>query len=278
MSFNEVKIHGTEDFPFELYEIDFSHPKYEMAHHWHSNVEIIRVLSGSLSVTLNNKTFLASDGETVFVNSETVHGATPNNCVYECIVFNLNFLKTGNIVCDGFLDDLCEHHAYLFDKIGNEKTNPTIERLFKSIRDKKEGYQFLVIGAINELIGILKENKLYTYQVEGLGENENKNVVKLKTVLQFIRQNFDKEITLDDMADAVGFSTKYFCNFFKNMTGKTPVGYLNVYRIEKACKKLLTTDMPITQIAYSCGFNDLSYFIKTFKQIKNCTPKQYRKV
>ena len=80
------------------------------------------------------------------------------------------------------------------------------------------------------------------------------------------------------MADAVGFSTKYFCNFFKNMTGKTPVGYLNVYRIEKACKKLLTTDMPITQIAYTCGFNDLSYFIKIFKQIKNCTPKQFRKV
>ena len=278
MSFNEVKIHGTEDFPFELYEIDFSHPKYEMAHHWHSNGEIIRILKGSLSITLNNKTFLANGGETIFVNSETVHGATPNDCIYECIVFNLNFLKTGNIVCDGFLDDLCEHHAYLFDHIGNDITNQTIERLFTSIKEKKEGYQFLVIGAINELIGLLKENKLYTHQLESFSEKENKNVVKLKTVLQFIRQNFDKEITLDAMADAVGFSTKYFCNFFKNMTGKTPVGYLNMYRIEKACKKLLTTDMPITQIAYTCGFNDLSYFIKIFKQIKNCTPKQFRKV
>ena len=93
MSFNELKQHGTEDFPFGIYIIDKSHPKYEMAFHWHASVEIIRVLKGELSITLDNKNFVAKSGDVVFVNSETIHGATPENCEYECLVFPLSFLK-----------------------------------------------------------------------------------------------------------------------------------------------------------------------------------------
>ena len=63
----------------------------------------------------------------------------------------------------------------------------------------------------------------------------------------------------------------------KELTGKTPVEYLNSYRVERACRKLLGSDLSITQIAYGSGFNDLSYFIKTFKKIKGSSPSIYRK-
>ncbi|MBE5741818.1 MAG: helix-turn-helix domain-containing protein [Clostridiales bacterium] len=277
MSFNEIKQHGTADFPFELYKIDHTHPKYEMAMHWHYNAEIIRVLKGKLSVSLNNRKLEVTEGETVFVNSETIHGATPSNCAYECIVFDLAFLKSGNLACDSFLDNLLNHHAYIFDKINSPDTNQIIDKLFTSLDNRADGFQFKVIGAINELIGTLKEKKSFAYQIEGLSEKDERKVLKLKRILTFIRENFDKELTLDDMAVAAELSTKYFCSFFKTTTGKTPIEYLNDYRVERAARKLLGTDMAITQIAYSCGFNDLSYFIKTFKQIKGCTPKNYRK-
>ena len=61
------------------------------------------------------------------------------------------------------------------------------------------------------------------------------------------------------------------------MTSKKPMEYLNSYRVEKAAAKLLTSDASITDIAYSCGFNDLSYFIKTFKSLKGVTPARFRK-
>ena len=61
------------------------------------------------------------------------------------------------------------------------------------------------------------------------------------------------------------------------MTYRTPIDYLNYYRIERACYQLLTTNHSITEIAYSSGFNDLSYFIKTFKKYKGVTPKNYLK-
>jgi AraC-like DNA-binding protein len=277
MSFNETKLHGSEDFPFQLYKIDYTHPKYEMVMHWHYNVEIIRVLSGTLTVTLNNLKFTVTKGEIVFVNSETLHGALPHDCVYECVVFNLSFIKSGNVASDLFLDSLLNHHAYIFDKINDFYVDGIINKLFSALDKREDGYQFIVLGAVNELIGVLKQKKAYSYQVEGLNEKDEKNVAKLKRILAFIRENFDKELTLDDIALASDLSTKYFCSFFKNMTGKTPIEYLNDYRVERAARKLLGSDMPITQIAYTCGFNDLSYFIKTFKKIKGCTPKNYRK-
>jgi AraC-like DNA-binding protein len=61
------------------------------------------------------------------------------------------------------------------------------------------------------------------------------------------------------------------------MTGKTPVEYLNEYRIERATQKLLSSDQSVTDIAYSCGFNDLSYFIKTYKSHKGISPGGVRR-
>ena len=78
------------------------------------------------------------------------------------------------------------------------------------------------------------------------------------------------------MANVVGFTTKYFCQYFKKMTGKTPIDYLISFRIEWASRKLVETDESITSIAYSCGFNDTSFFIRTFRRLKNTTPKKYR--
>ena len=61
------------------------------------------------------------------------------------------------------------------------------------------------------------------------------------------------------------------------MTKSTPIEYLNTYRVERAARKLLNSDTSVTDISYMCGFNDLSYFIKTFKAIKGVTPAKFRK-
>lgn len=277
MSFNELKQHGTEDFPFGIYIIDKSHPKYEMAFHWHASVEIIRVLKGELSITLDNKNFVAKSGDVVFVNSETIHGATPENCEYECLVFPLSFLKSGNRTCNRFLEDLTDKNCKLDFLPRSEELKACANELFKTVKERKNGYQFVAIGLVNQLIGWFIATDQYSYETDGLNVKDEQKVLKLKRTLAFIRENFDKEITLDEIAVAAGFSTKYFCSFFKSMTGKSPVEYLNSYRVERACRKLLGSDLTITQIAYGSGFNDLSYFIKTFKNLKGCPPSVYRK-
>lgn len=275
MSFNEIKQHGTEDFPFELYNVDKEHPKYKMAFHWHASVEVIRVISGRLSVNLDDQALEAQDGDILFVNSEVIHGATPHDCIYQCLVFNPAFLKSGNDGCNVFLDNLLSQNTHLPARIEDETLKNILIALMTEMDERTEGFAFKVLGLAAQFFGTVQEKNYFARQ--SYEEKDTQKIHRLKKVLKYIRDNFASEITLDDMAREADLSTKYFCSFFKSMTGTTPVKYLLTYRIERAARKLLGTDESITQIAYNCGFNDLSYFIKTFKEVKKITPKNYRK-
>ncbi len=277
MIFNELKQHGTEDFPFELYRLREGHPKYEMAFHWHANLELVRVLKGELQLTLDGRSYPVREGEVAIINSETVHGATPRDCEYECIVFNLAFLKTGNGVCDAFLDNLLSHAAFLSERPTAPTVVALVQRVFEAIGENDEGYAFRVVGNMQTLLGELWRTGEFSSHLPPSFVHDEKKVLKLKAALKYIRESFAKDITLEDMAAVAGLSSKYFCKFFKDLTGTTPVSYLTTYRIERATRKLLSTDHSVTQIAYDCGFNDLSYFIKTFKAAKGVSPKEYRR-
>ena len=104
-----------------------------------------------------------------------------------------------------------------------------------------------------------------------------KRILQLKQVLEFIEKNYANPITLQELSASVSMSPKYFCRFFSEMTHQTPVDYLNRQRIEEACLQLAATDDSITEIAYRNGFNDLSYFRRTFKKYKGMTPGKYQR-
>ena len=74
MIYNELIERGTQDFPIEFYHLDQSHPKYVMQYHWHKEIEIIRVLEGTLKVNLNNTEIAMTRDDMVFVNAEIIHG------------------------------------------------------------------------------------------------------------------------------------------------------------------------------------------------------------
>ncbi len=93
----------------------------------------------------------------------------------------------------------------------------------------------------------------------------------------FIRENFDKPLTLEITARRVRMSKTYFCKMFREKTGFGFSDYLAGVRITEAAKMLTDTDMNITEIATKCGFNDSSYFATVFKRIKGVTPVKYRK-
>ena len=81
---------------------------------------------------------------------------------------------------------------------------------------------------------------------------------------------------LNELSRIAGMSPKYFCSYFHSIIHRTPIDYLNYYRIERACSELSTSDLTLTEVAYRCGFSDVCYFIKTFKRYKGITPRRYR--
>lgn len=70
---NEDRLRGTYEFPFEFHHIDSTHPRYVMSYHWHVECEIMRILQGTLTVTLDEKSFTAKAGDVIFVNSGVLH-------------------------------------------------------------------------------------------------------------------------------------------------------------------------------------------------------------
>lgn len=280
MSFNELKQRGTADFPIELYKIDETHAQYEMTSHWHSENELIRVRHGQLSVKLNSSVYTLTDGDCVFVNSETVHGAIPESCVYDCVVFDAAaFLKA-------FPEESSPLSSFLGGTLSVNEYFPSEQKnigyafdLLISALDEPEnlGKKYKVTGCIYSLFGEIISGGHFYSPEHGSDVGSEKSVIKLKKVLYHIGKSYDTHLTLDELAAIAGMSPKYFCSFFREMTRQSPFEYINAYRTDRAAKLLLSTDMSITDIAFSCGFSDLSYFIKTFKSLKGTTPRVFRK-
>ena len=118
-------------------------------------------------------------------------------------------------------------------------------------------------------------NSFYSEDEKVLDKNKIRTE-QMKTVLKLISENYNQQITLEDMAEKAGMSPKYFCRVFKETTHRTPIEYLNAYRVDQACSLLRSSDESLINISLNCGFNDFSYFIKIFKKYKGMTPHKYR--
>ena len=102
------------------------------------------------------------------------------------------------------------------------------------------------------------------------------NSRRIENIMHHLYNNFDKSITLHDAAQIASMSEVAFSRFFKLRTGKTFIDTLNEIRLGHASRLLIDTTQSITEIAYKCGFNNISNFNRLFKSKKNCSPKEYR--
>lgn len=278
IEYKEQRAQGTFNFPIAYYHVTPRSPRYVMQLHWHTEYEIIRILSGELELSLNDDVKTYKKGDVIFVTDGVLHGGTPNDCIYECIVFDLKILLKDNHACTKTIQDIINHKITINSLLteNNETILPIVKNLFHALSRKKVAYEFMTQGYLYQLLGIIVQEHLYSEQA--LGDIPPERLEPIKNVLEYIEKNYYNNISLDQLAREAGMNPKYFCRYFKGMTGRTPVDYLNYYRIECACEMLSTQDLSVKETSISCGFNDESYFIKTFHKYKNVTPKQYIKV
>lgn len=269
----EDKRHGTIDFPFELYCVNKNYPRYEMPFHWHIEYEMIFVKKGRLKLILDGKSFCVNEGESAFISGGVVHGGFPEECEYFCIVFDLASLFKDVALCSKSIAEFLTNTDY-FTGVYSSKTKQTqtVCKILSFMQTREKGYDLNVIGLLWELLGVF----ISSPNERSIQLNDKIQIQKLKNVLSYIRKNIDKNITLEELAQVSGMSPRYFCRVFKSMTGRTPIEYVNYYRVETASQMLIATGESITEIALNCGFNDMSYFSKTFKKFKGISPSKFR--
>lgn len=277
LDYKENQQQGTFDFPIAFYHLEEGNAQYQMPYHWHPEYEIIRILEGSLGLVLDGKLFSAEKGDILFLSDGVLHGGVPQNCVYECIVFDMNLLMKNNHICGKQIQSIMRHetviHRYLPDSIPGLRE--IVNTLFSAMNDQPAGYEFTTQGALYELLGIILRERLYETG-SGTADLSARRLMQFKNVLSYIEIHYPEAISLNALAKIAEMSPKYFCRFFRKMTGRTPIDYINYYRTECACSQLSENSSSITDVALNCGFNDISYFIKTFHKYKGITPKQFQ--
>lgn len=108
-------------------------------------------------------------------------------------------------------------------------------------------------------------------------KKDYKSLEKMKLILKFVENNYMEKITIEDVAKEVSLSQSHFMKYFKNTMGTSFIDYLNEYRLTMASRLLISSDSSILDIAAEVGFDNLSYFNRSFKKRFQQTPREYRK-
>ena len=108
-------------------------------------------------------------------------------------------------------------------------------------------------------------------------KNHDRRIETIKTTLTYIQENYKEKIYIRDLADLIGMNEQYFCRFFKKVIGRSPMEYVNEYRIKKAIHYLKESDLTVTEICLECGYNNLGNFLREFRKYTSTTPLQYRR-
>lgn len=277
--------YGTVNFPFEIYIDKFE--EYDIGFirwHWHNEVQFALMEKGSAELLFLNESQVISEGEGIFINSNTLHQINPmtEDSVTITLVFNPILISGHNLssIDKNYVLPIINSENIKFLALNKEgKTKDMISKLtniYEIYRKKEFAYELEIKSLLCSLWMDLGSILLNDMEPEAKIVSYDEK--RIKTILEYMHKNYHNKLSLSDIADSVYISKSECCRIFKKYLKMTPFEYLMQYRVIKASDILESSNNSISDIASSVGFNDSSYFSKTFKRFMNISPKDYRKL
>ncbi len=244
--------------------------------HNHRDLEILAIKKGKAYFDIDGSTFLVERGDVVFVNPYEIHSAYTEAeflpYAYFCMTFDMSMLLTPpSHPAFKICDNLTEGYLKFDHLIRSPEIYNGVLAMEKIFNEKKEGWEFFMSSEMFKIFGLLHENKNYTLFFDEVPKNH----LFVKNVLDFIEKNFSSNITSADAAESLCYDQSYFCRLFKKNFNQSFGEYLTFFRINYAAK-LLRKGSSVTDAAISSGFDNLSYFTKSFKKYKNTLPSKIK--
>ena len=276
LDYNEQIQHRTGDYPLAYYPVDIHHERYRMPMHWHRETELIRVRRGRLNLYIDDREAVVEPGDLALIAEGVIHGGDPEDCEYDCVVFDAGLLL-GVDACARRLRGVLNHSVFLKAEAieGDGEFHDAVNRLFGRCGAGVEKGALEITGALYALFGGLVRCRGEA-RLDAPSSRFGQKAEQLKPALEYIETHYGQSITLEALARLTGMSPKYFCRFFRTIVHRSPIDYVNYYRVECASHFLTSGDMTVAEIAQHCGYNDSSFFIKQFRKYKGTTPKRYR--
>ncbi|MCL6589403.1 MAG: AraC family transcriptional regulator [Firmicutes bacterium] len=282
----EKKAHGDAMFPLNVYELTYEQEETIIDCHWHDEFEIVLITKGRAFFQVETISYEIGTGEAIFIGSGQIHAAYTVNtacCGFCAMVFSPALLCSNHYdaIQSKFIDPFIKKQFPL--PIPIQGKTPWGQEVLAGLKEiltawavKPYAYELFVKAKLYLMLAALISNAAPVAGDPKQVETEER-IEKLKQVLNYIHENYAAKINVEDLARLIHMSEGYFYRFFRQMTRKTPIEYLNSYRINKAAILLRESRKKIFEIALDVGFDNFSYFISIFKKLMKCTPLEYRK-
>lgn len=279
----ELKEHGNFAFPVNIsiekiqaYEQGF------FLWHWHPEVELTLILSGQMEYQINDRTYVLSEGDGLFGNSNSLHSGHMTNeeeCTYLSITFHPRFLYgyENSIVQTKYVNYITSNEAWssllLKDQVAWQQEVLTCMReIYELSQAPTDDLELRV-----QMLLMTIWQKFYHYfsaQPNNLVKT-TQHLQRLRDIISYIETHYNQDISLEDVAKSATICKSECCRFFKKHMGITIFDYILYLRIQKSLPLLLEASS-ITEVAAQVGFASPSYYSQIFKRYMKCTPMEYK--
>lgn len=238
---------------------------YSKQTNWHDNLEIELCTGGEGFILLDGDRYEFKRGDIAVVNSNVIHNTVTNTALtYDCLIIDTKFCKTAGI----------NPASLCFNPL---ITSPAITKSFLEITKIYNSDDLCHIAKLQaEILKILIILREKHTLFERAVQSRSKHFETVKSTIRFIRENYSQKIVLEELAKNVYTDKFSLSKKFKEVTGSTIVQFLNSYRCEMAIQ-LIRDGNPINESAIKCGFNNMSFFTRTFKTHTGKLPSEYKK-
>ena len=273
------------ELPLIIEDEEYNIQSQDELSHWHNSFELIEVVEGKFYCTVDGSQFLISQGDICIINRNKMHHIcnekkTNLKCRKRTIIFNPDYYIKDQHIYEKYICPLLEKDAFAHIQFHMDKgIGLDVYTLMKELeilqREKPVGYEMEEYALIYRILRCLY--MAYEYGRQTIPSTYDTNIQIQRNMTSYIHEHYGSKIGLEDIADAGQVSKSTCIRLFHKYTGKSPIDFLNSYRLQMSAEKLATTSEQITEIAYACGFGQPSYFNRLFLKEYNMTPNQYRK-
>ncbi len=273
----ELNKQGTQSFPVAIYNDDLK--AEAVPYHWHEEIELIVVLEGEMEIVIELEKFILKPKEGIFINSGRLHSCVNyknSNCIIKSFVFHSRFLygEQSSVMYQKYFHAFLQETAVNYHFL-NIKECEIVLNAYDVFSKENYAFEFKLRSILSDvLVAIIDEC------AELISSADNKILKQLnrcKKMMAYIHSNYNSELSLIDIAKSANIKESEALRCFKTVLSTSPIKYLKNFRIEQAAIQLKTSTSPIIEIALDCGFTEISYFSKSFKEVYAVTPTEYRK-
>ncbi|MBQ5333425.1 MAG: helix-turn-helix transcriptional regulator [Oscillospiraceae bacterium] len=279
MDSRENRIHSSDIKPFSYYKCVIPDHFNCVPMHWHSEFEINFIREGAAEFICGEEKFTSAKGDIIITQPNVLHSIYPcanTRQVYDTLVFSPEIFGCSD--SDRYMSECIrplingsmrvrkhitpKHHYY-------PELEMITDNIFSCAKGDSPQLDMLMRSEIIRLFWLLE-----TESDNDIDLSESGSIIR--PALEYIAEHFNENITVRQLAASVHLSESYFMNRFRKHVGLSAIEYISHFRIDKACKALIGTKKNVLEIAFDCGFCNISNFNRQFRRIAGCSPTEYR--